>query len=129
MVREIIRETTCTLELKLGWPSSLTVHLESELRAHFRAKTAPFLFLWNLPWKPFSSLGGQKLNEAVENLQSEEMVSMLESAQMLVERVAEVEKRKLERMVERFQSESDEAKARRQWKEIEKMVFGVDYPE
>jgi predicted nucleic acid-binding protein len=32
---EIIRETTRTLEFKLGWPSSLTAHLEAELRAHF----------------------------------------------------------------------------------------------
>lgn len=32
---EIIRETTRTLELKLGWPSSLTAHLEAELRSHF----------------------------------------------------------------------------------------------
>src|ERR1022692_976875 len=32
---EIIRETTRTLELKLGWPSALTAHLEAELRVHF----------------------------------------------------------------------------------------------
>jgi predicted nucleic acid-binding protein len=32
---EIIRETTRTLEAKLGWPNSLTTHLEKELRAHF----------------------------------------------------------------------------------------------
>jgi predicted nucleic acid-binding protein len=32
---EIIRETTRTLELKLGWPNSLTANLEKELRAHF----------------------------------------------------------------------------------------------
>ena len=32
---EIIRETSCTLELKLGWPCSLTAHFEKELRAHF----------------------------------------------------------------------------------------------
>src|SRR5579863_1040953 len=32
---EIIRETTRTLELKLGWPNSLTAHLQRELRAHF----------------------------------------------------------------------------------------------
>lgn len=32
---EIIRETTRTLESKLGWPSSLTAYLEAELRAHF----------------------------------------------------------------------------------------------
>ena len=34
---EIIRETTRTLESKLGWPNSLTAHLEKELRAHFSA--------------------------------------------------------------------------------------------
>lgn len=32
---EIIRETARTLESKLGWPHSLTHHLEAELRAHF----------------------------------------------------------------------------------------------
>ena len=32
---EIIRETTRTLELKIGWPQSLTAHFERELRAHF----------------------------------------------------------------------------------------------
>ena len=32
---EIIQETTRTLELKLGWPHSLTAHFEKELRAHF----------------------------------------------------------------------------------------------
>ncbi len=32
---EIIRETTRTLELKLGWPRSLTAHLEAELHTHF----------------------------------------------------------------------------------------------
>src|SRR6266700_1880287 len=72
------------------------------------------------------SLGTQKLNEAVENLKSERMVSMLESAETLVERVAEVERRKLERLVEKFQSERDDANAHQKWKQIEKMVFGVD---
>ena len=32
---EIVRETTHTLESKLGWPSSLTAYFEVELRAHF----------------------------------------------------------------------------------------------
>jgi hypothetical protein len=32
---EIIRETTRTLELKMGWPKALISHLEAELRAHF----------------------------------------------------------------------------------------------
>jgi hypothetical protein len=31
----IIRETSRTLEVKLGWPKSLVGHLEAELRAHF----------------------------------------------------------------------------------------------
>ena len=75
------------------------------------------------------SLETQKLNEAVENLKSEQMVSMLESAETLVERVAEVERRKLERRIEEFQSERDGAKAPRQRTQIEKMVFGVDYPD
>ena len=30
-----MRETTRTLEKKLGWPNSLTVYLEAELRTHF----------------------------------------------------------------------------------------------
>jgi hypothetical protein len=32
---EIMRETTRTLESKLGWPSSLTAYFQAELRAHF----------------------------------------------------------------------------------------------
>jgi predicted nucleic acid-binding protein len=32
---EIIRETTRTLELKLGWPNSLAAHFEKELRSNF----------------------------------------------------------------------------------------------
>jgi hypothetical protein len=31
----LILETTRTLESRLGWPSSLAAHLESELQAHF----------------------------------------------------------------------------------------------
>jgi len=33
---DILREATCTLELKLGWPSSLVAHFQAELRSHFR---------------------------------------------------------------------------------------------
>ena len=75
------------------------------------------------------SLGSRKLNEAVENLKSEEMFSMLESAETLVERVAGAQRRRLEQMIEKFQSEPDNAKAHRQWKQVEKMIFGVDYPD
>ena len=33
--QQIILETIRTLKLKLGWPNSLTAHLEKELHAHF----------------------------------------------------------------------------------------------
>ena len=75
------------------------------------------------------SVGTRKLHEAAQSLKSEEMVSMLESAEALVDGVAAVEKRKLARMVGQFQSELDADQAHRQWKDIEKMVFGVDYPD
>jgi hypothetical protein len=73
------------------------------------------------------SLGSRRRNEALENLKSEQTVSMLESAGALVERIAEVERRKLGQMVDEFQSQPDEDKAHQQWKEIEKTVFGVEY--
>jgi hypothetical protein len=75
------------------------------------------------------SLGSQKVNEALEGLKSERMISMLESAEELVERVADVEKRRLGLMIDDFQSEPDEAEAHRQWKQIEKTIFGVEYPD
>lgn len=34
---QIIRETIRTLKSKLGWPNSLTAHLDQELRGHFEA--------------------------------------------------------------------------------------------
>jgi hypothetical protein len=43
--------------------------------------------------------------------------------------VGEERRKRLERMVEEFQSEPDDAKARRQWKEIEKIVFGARCPD
>ena len=72
-------------------------------------------------------LGSRRLNEALENLKSEDMISMLESTEALVERIAEVQRRKLGQMVEEFQREPDNAKAHQKWKEIEKTVFGVEY--
>jgi hypothetical protein len=44
-----------------------------------------------------------------------------------VDRVSEARRRKLERLVERFQSESDSGDVHRHWKEIEKLVFGVEF--
>ena len=39
---EIIRETTRTLELKVGWPSSLTAHFEKELRLIIGGRAVQF---------------------------------------------------------------------------------------
>jgi len=75
------------------------------------------------------SVGTQTLAEAAEILKSDRMVSMLHSGETLVERVGEVRERKLRELIRKFQSESIESDARRQWKEIEKTVFGVDYPD
>jgi hypothetical protein len=54
---------------------------------------------------------------------------MLQSGEALVERVGEARERKLRELIRKFQSESNETGARQQWKQIEKMVFGVDYPD
>jgi len=64
---------------------------------------------------------------AVETLKGEQVVSSCESLETLVKRVGEARKRKLEQMVEKFQSESNDAKAHRQWKDIEKTIFGVSF--
>jgi len=75
------------------------------------------------------SLGPQTLAEAAETLKSDKLVSMLQSGETLVERVGEARERKLRDLIRKFQSESHETDVRTQWKQIEKMVFGVDYPD
>jgi len=75
------------------------------------------------------SVGTQTLTEAAEILKNDEMVNMLHSGEALVERVSEIRERKLRELIRNFQSESNETNANRQWKQIEKMVFGVDYPD
>jgi hypothetical protein len=73
------------------------------------------------------SLGSSVLAGVAETLRSEQMVSLLESAEALVVRVGEARKKRLGRTVEDFQSEPSDGKARQQWKEIEKTIFGVEY--
>jgi hypothetical protein len=53
----------------------------------------------------------------------------VDSAEALAERIADAQRRKLGQMIDAFQSEADDASAHRQWKEIEKTVFGVEYPD
>ena len=57
------------------------------------------------------------------------MVNALQSGEGLVlySESGKPRERKLRELVREFQSESNEADARRQWKQIEKMVFGVHY--
>jgi len=73
------------------------------------------------------SLGSQALIEAAESFQNERMASMLRSGEALVERVIEAREMKLRGMIRAFQNEPDSNKSSRQWKQIEKEVFGVEY--
>ncbi len=73
------------------------------------------------------SLGVEKLTEAAETLRSKQMVSMLQSGKTLVRQVSEARERKLRQMVPQFQNEPDAIQSHKQWKQIEKEVFGVDY--
>jgi hypothetical protein len=73
------------------------------------------------------SLGTRALTEAAETINSEQMASMLRSGEVFVERVREARERKLRETIRQFQNESDPNDAQRQWKKIEKEVFGVEY--
>ncbi len=73
-----------------------------------------------------SSLESQTLTEAAEIINNEQMVSMLQSGEKLVERVGEARERKLRQRIRDFQNEPNASKSHRQWKEIEKEVFGVE---
>ena len=73
------------------------------------------------------SLEAHTLTEAAEIINNEQMVSMLQSGEALVERVGEARERKLRQMIRNFQNEGDNSTSHRQWKQIEKEVFGVEY--
>ena len=75
------------------------------------------------------SLGTQTLIEAAGSFTGAQMASILQSGEALVERVIEARERKLRETIRAFQNEPDPEKSRRQWKQIEKEVFGVDYPD
>jgi hypothetical protein len=51
----------------------------------------------------------------------------LRGFEVLVERVGEARERKLRQMIRNFQNEGDTSTSHRQWKQIEKEVFGVQY--
>jgi hypothetical protein len=73
------------------------------------------------------SLEAHTLTEAAEIINNQHAVSMLQSGESLVERVGEARERKLRQTIRNFQNERDAGKSHRQWTQIEKEVFGVDY--
>jgi hypothetical protein len=75
------------------------------------------------------SLGSGELASAARTLKSDEVAQMLQSGETLIERVGDARESKLRELIRTLQSEPDENNADRQWKRIEKMVFGVDYPD
>ena len=72
-------------------------------------------------------LGVEKLTEAAETLHRNQMVSMLQSGKTLGAAGRRSRERKLRQMVRQFQGEPDAVQSHKQWKQIEKEVFGVDY--
>jgi hypothetical protein len=73
------------------------------------------------------SVSAQTLTEAAESINNRQIVSMLRSGEVLVEKVTEARERKLREMVHTFQSGHDASESHKQWKQIEKEVFGVEY--
>ena len=75
------------------------------------------------------SLGTQELAEAVESINNEQMVSLLQSGEILVEKVSAARERKLREMIRKFQNEPESKTSHEQWRRIEKEIFGVEYPD
>lgn len=73
------------------------------------------------------TLGSHTLTEAVEIINDEQMLSMLQSGERLVEQVGEARDQKLRQMIRKFQNQPDNNKSHQQWKQIEKEVFGVEF--
>ena len=68
-------------------------------------------------------LGPAAFSAGADSINNEDMVSMLQSGELLVARVAEAREHKLRRMVRAFQHRPSHD----QWQEIEKELFGVEY--
>ena len=73
------------------------------------------------------SLGAAELSEAAETLRNGEIVNLAHSDEMLLDRIGDARERKLRKLILDFQS--GENSANQQWRQIEKTVFGVDYPD
>ena len=73
------------------------------------------------------STGSRSLSEAAESIGNDQMVSLFHSGEVLVGRVIEARKCKLADLVGEFQNEPHAGKADQQGREIEKLVFGVEF--
>jgi hypothetical protein len=69
------------------------------------------------------SLEPHALTEAAEIINNGQLVSMLHAGETLVERIAGTSDEKLRRMIRSVQNNGDD----RQWKQIKKEIFGVDF--
>lgn len=73
------------------------------------------------------ALGARTLSEAATALKSDGDDAMLPSVAALISRVSEARRQRLSRMVESFQAEPNSERAHQHWKQIENMIFGVEY--
>jgi hypothetical protein len=73
------------------------------------------------------SLESHTLTEAVEIINNEQVVSMLQSGEALVERVGQARESKLRQMIRDYQNEPNASKSHQQWKQIEEELLGVEY--
>lgn len=74
------------------------------------------------------AIGLQHLGDTVHLMRGPDVAALLGSTESLIDQVSAARSRKLARLVEAYQNEPDNAIARRQWKNIEHLIFGVDLP-
>ena len=77
--------------------------------------------------KAAQELGAAALTEAAESMSDETMVSMVRSGEAFVDQVVRARDDRLRKMVRSFQDQPDAGKSARQWKQIEKEIFGVEF--
>jgi hypothetical protein len=75
--------------------------------------------------KAVQSLGKQTLIEAVEGLQTEQFMPLLESVESLVERVGEARKRKIASLTRAVQNAPSKTEAKAHWQGLQHLMFGI----
>ena len=67
------------------------------------------------------------LVDAARSIDNDQMFSLFDSGEALIEAVAAARERKLRTMIRIFQNESDADRSHQQWKQIEKEIFGLEF--